>query len=134
MTEEVQACSPALSPAQRAGKPALADRPLITAEQAGQLVVLFKVLGNDTRLRLLHALHRDGEVPVGELAEQVGMRPQAVSNQLQRLGDRGIVAARREGNRIFYSIADPCIPLVLDLALCLTEETTVGREAMNDPT
>jgi DNA-binding transcriptional ArsR family regulator len=104
----------------------LAERPLITAEQAGQLVVLFKVLGNDTRLRLLHALHRGGEVSVGELAEAVGMRPQAVSNQLARLADRGIVSARRDGNRIFYSIADPCVPSVLDLALCLTEETAVA--------
>jgi hypothetical protein len=33
------------------------------------------------------------------------------------------VAARREGNRILYSIADPDVPAVLDLALCLTEET-----------
>jgi DNA-binding transcriptional ArsR family regulator len=105
----------------------LADRPLITPKQAAQLVVLFKVLGNDTRLRLLHALHRKGSVSVGELAEQVGMRPQAVSNQLQRLADRGIVAARRDGTRIFYSIADPCVPSVLDLALCLTEETAVAR-------
>jgi predicted transcriptional regulator len=97
MTQGIPGCAPALSPAQRAGKPALADRPLITAAQAGGLVV-FKVLGNDTRLRLLHALHRDGEVPVGELAEQVQMRPQAVSNQLQRLANRGIVSTRRDGN------------------------------------
>jgi DNA-binding transcriptional ArsR family regulator len=60
------------------------------------------------------------------MAGQLGMRPQAVSNQLQRLADRGIVAARRDGNRILYSIADPCVPAVLDLALCLTEETGPG--------
>ena len=124
MTEIDACCTPEISPAVRAGKPALAERPLISGRQAADLVGLFKVLGNDTRLRLLHALHRAGEVPVGELAEQVGMRPQAVSNQLQRLADRGIVAARRDGNRIFYSIADACIPAVLDLALCLTEEAT----------
>ena len=122
---EATCCVPDGSPAARAGKPALADRELISGRQAAELVVLFKVLGNDTRLRLLHALHRDGEVPVGELAEQVDMRPQAVSNQLQRLADRGIVTARRDGNRIFYSIADACVPAVLDLALCLTEETAV---------
>lgn len=115
-------CTPALP-----GKPALADRPLISGQQASDLVALFKVLGNDTRLRLLHAIHRRGEVPVGELAEMVQMTPQAVSNQLQRLGDRGIVAARRDGNRIFYSIADACVPAVLDLALCLTEETEVAK-------
>jgi DNA-binding transcriptional ArsR family regulator len=115
-----------MSPAVRAGKPALAERELISGRQAAELVVLFKVLGNDTRLRLLHALHRGGEVPVGELAGQVGMRPQAVSNQLQRLADRGIVTARRDGNRILYSIADACVTAVLDLALCLTEEASVS--------
>lgn len=127
MVEDTQACcSSPLSPAALAGKPPLAERPLLTAGQSAQLVTLFKVLGNDTRLRLLHALHRGGEVPVSELASQVGMRPQAVSNQLQRLADRGIVAARRDGNRIYYSVADACVPAVLDLALCLTEETAVG--------
>jgi len=123
---EIEHCGPELSPAARAGKPPLAQRPLLSSWQAGQLVGLFKVLGNDTRLRLLHALHRGGEVPVGELADQLRMRPQAVSNQLQRLADRRIVAARRDGNRVFYSIADPCVPSVLDLALCLTEETAAG--------
>jgi hypothetical protein len=43
------------------GTPALADRPLIDAGQAGGLADLFKVLGNDTRLRLLHAIHRGGK-------------------------------------------------------------------------
>lgn len=120
-------CGSGSLPSTRAGKPALAERPLINPEQASDLTGLFKMLGNDTRLRLLHGLHRGGEVPVGELAEQVGMRPQAVSNQLQRLADRGIVAARRDGNRIFYSLADPCVPAVLDLALCLTEETAADH-------
>ncbi|WP_197083344.1 ArsR/SmtB family transcription factor [Mycobacterium nebraskense] len=95
----------------------------MTTEQAAALVGLFKLLGNDTRLRLLHAMHREGEVSVGELAQRVGLRVQAVSNQLQRLSDRGMVAARRDGVRILYSIADPCIPAVLDLALCLVEES-----------
>lgn len=131
MSETIRGCTPGSSPAAWAGKPALADRPLITAGQASQLVGLFKVLGNDTRLRLLHALHRDGEVAVGELAGQLGMRPQAVSNQLQRLADRGIVAARRDGNRIFYSIADPCVPAVLELALCLIEETAVSGDGIS---
>lgn len=99
----------------------------MTAEQAGDLTGLFKVLGNDTRLRLLHAMHREGEVSVGELADQVQLRMQAVSNQLQRLSDRGMVTSRRDGSRILYSITDPCIPAVLDLALCLIEETKKER-------
>jgi ArsR family transcriptional regulator, lead/cadmium/zinc/bismuth-responsive transcriptional repressor len=107
-----------------AGKPALAERPLIDPGQAGEVVGLFKVLANDSRLRLLHALERAGELCVSELAEQVGMRPQALSNQLQRLLDRRILASRREGNNVFYRIADPCVTSLLDLGLCLIEETS----------
>jgi len=107
-----------------AGKPLLGERPLIAPDQARELAGLYKVLANDTRLRLLHALARDGEACVSDLAAAVGMRPQAVSNQLQRLLDRRILSTRRDGTRIFYRIADPCVPSLLDLAWCLIEETT----------
>lgn len=103
-------------------KPAIDVRPLITAGKARDLANLFKVFANETRLRLLHALVRAGELRVTDLAETVGMRPQAVSNQLQRLADKGIVGSRRNGNNIFYSIADPCVPALLDQGLCLLED------------
>lgn len=59
-----------------------------------------------------------------DLATAVGMAPQAISNQLQRLTDRRIVSARREGTRLYYSIADPFVAGFLDLGLCLLEETS----------
>jgi DNA-binding transcriptional ArsR family regulator len=80
-------------------------------------------------VRLLHALVRAGELCVSDLAGELGMGPQAISNQLQRLADRRILAARREGNRIFYRVIDPCLPALLDLGLCLTEETAVASAA-----
>ena len=110
---ELPACSP---------KPALEERSLITSAESGELVALFKVLANDTRLRLLHALARSGELCVTELAAAVGMKPQAVSNQLQRLADRGILMATRHGNNIYYRVADPCALSLLNLGLCLIEE------------
>src|SRR6266545_3573170 len=106
------------------GKLAPRERPLIDAPRAGALSRLFKVFANDTRLRLLHALERRGELCVTDLAAAVAMAPQAVSNQLQRLADRRIVAARRDGTRLYYSIADPCVTGFLDLGLCLLEETS----------
>ena len=94
----------------------------MSSAAALELAGTFKVLANDTRLRLLHALVRREEVCVSDLADEVDMAPQAVSNQLQRLTDRRIVAARREGNRILYRVVDECVPALLDLGLCLTEE------------
>ena len=88
---------------------------------------VFKVLANDTRLRLLHALARDGEVCVGALADGIGMNAQAVSNQLQRLSAQGIVGFRREGIQVFYRIVDPCVTALLDHGLCLAEDSTRRR-------
>jgi DNA-binding transcriptional ArsR family regulator len=109
------------------GKPSLQDRPLIDGARARDLARLFKVLSNDTRLRLLHALARAGELCVTDICAAVEMAPQAVSNQLQRLADRQIVMARREGTRLFYSLADPCVPGLLNLGFCLLEESRKGR-------
>ena len=93
-TDDVGCCS----------KPALKDRPLLSPTQAGGLAAVFKVLANDTRLRLLHALVRADELCVTDLAASLGMKPQAVSNQLQRLSDLGILASRRDGNNIHYRL------------------------------
>jgi DNA-binding transcriptional ArsR family regulator len=110
------ACCPA--------KPGLKDRPLLTPIQAGGLAAVFKVLANDTRLRLLHALVRADAICVTDLAAALGMKPQAVSNQLQRLSDLGILACRRDGKSIYYRLVDLCVRTLLDQALCLMEEAS----------
>lgn len=110
-------------------RPDLKDRPLLSPVQAGGLAAVFKVLANDTRLRLLHALIRADELCVTDLASSVGMKPQAVSNQLQRLSDLGIVESRRDGNNIHYRLVDLCVRSLFDQGLCLMEEVSgLGRK------
>lgn len=99
-----------------------AERPLLTPVQACGLADLFKVLANDTRLRLLHALIRSDELCVGDLAICLRMRPQAISNQLQRLSDLGVVASRRDGNNVYYSLVDICIRGLLEQGWCLMDQ------------
>jgi DNA-binding transcriptional ArsR family regulator len=108
-------------------KPALAAREPLTEEQAGELRAIFKVLASETRLRLLHALERAGELCVNDLAGAVEMAPQAVSNQLQRMADRGIVSARRQGSSVIYRIADPCVTALLEFGLCQVEDAQAAR-------
>ena len=107
----------------RRSKPQLAARPLISLAQSNGLEQTFKVLANATRLRLLHALVKRPGLSVMVLAETVGMKPQAVSNQLQRLVGKGILSNVRNGTNIHYRIVDPCIVGLLDQGLCLTEDT-----------
>ena len=79
------------------------------AVAAARLADVFGVLASETRLRLLHALECEGELSPTALADAVGMKVQAVSNQLQLLAARGIVASRRDGVSVLYRIDDPCI-------------------------
>ena len=108
-------------------KPRIHQRPLLRPDLAAELQALFMVFANDTRLRLLHALVQKRELCVTDLAKRLGMKPQAVSNQLQRLVDRRILASRRDGLRIYYRIVDPCVPALLDHGVCLVEDTREER-------
>jgi len=103
----------------RRSKPQLAARPLISLAQSNGLEQTFKVLANAT-------VKRPG-LSVMVLAETVGMKPQAVSNQLQRLVGKGILSNVRNGTNIHYRIVDPCIISLLDRGLCLTEDTWQRR-------
>jgi DNA-binding transcriptional ArsR family regulator len=94
------------------------------------LEATFKMLANGTRLRMLHALVRAGELCVSEIADALAMKPQAVSNQLQRLADRGIVESRRDGLQVYYRIVDPCVVSLLDQGWCLAEDARARAAGM----
>lgn len=67
---------------------------------------LMRVLANEHRLQVLCTL-RTGELSVSQLAERIGLSQSALSQHLARLRSDRIVATRRQGQTIFYSIADP---------------------------
>ncbi len=62
---------------------------------------IFKLVSDPTRLKILWALLH-GEHSVGELAEDVGVQPAAVSQHLAKLRIAHMVSVRREGTKMFY--------------------------------
>ena len=73
---------------------------------AAQAVAALKLLANEDRLLLLCQLSQ-GEMCVGDLEAQLGIRQPTLSQQLGVLRNEGVVSTRREGKNIFYSVADP---------------------------
>lgn len=73
-----------------------------------------KTLADPKRLMLIHAL-REGEMSVGQLASELGLPQANVSQHLAILRERGIVATRREGTNIYYSLANEKIAQACDL-------------------
>ena len=76
-------------------------------EQTAETVSdLMKLLANPSRLMILCQLV-EAERSVGELCARVGMKAPAMSQQLAILRREGAVAARRDGQTIYYSLGDP---------------------------
>jgi DNA-binding transcriptional ArsR family regulator len=76
----------------------------------------FKALGEPGRLALLVAL-QEGERSVSELVSLTGRTQPNVSQHLKQMAHAGLVAARREGARVFYGICDPYLSRICD-AVC----------------
>ena len=75
--------------------------------KAGQVAGLLGALANDRRLLILCKLVEVGEATVGALAEDVGLSQSALSQHLARMREEGIVAFRRDGQSLWYRIANP---------------------------
>jgi ArsR family transcriptional regulator len=75
----------------------------------------FKALAHPLRIHILDAL-RDGEHSVGELRDLLAVEMPNVSQQLSVLRAKNIVATRKEGNTVYYSVVDPAVFRLLDVA------------------
>lgn len=75
---------------------------------------IFQALAHPTRIAILEFL-AGGELSAGELMEKLGMEQANVSQHLAVLRAKQIVANRKVGNQVFYSVRDPLINKVLHL-------------------
>ncbi len=67
---------------------------------------VFKVLGDETRARIVYALSQADRLCVCDIAQIVGLSLPAVSHHLRVLRELDIARARKEGKMVFYSLAD----------------------------
>ena len=65
----------------------------------------FALLSEPTRLKILHALC-NAERPVGEIVEALGATQANVSRHLNLMHRAGVLARRKEGNSVLYSVCD----------------------------
>ncbi len=70
-----------------------------------RLALVYKALGDPTRLRMVMALRR-GEMCVCDLAALLNLSESATSHQIRRLKDLALVKSRRDGQILYYSLDD----------------------------
>ncbi len=76
----------------------LKDPKLVALQSA-----ICKIMSNPRRLQILHLLE-GGERSVGELVVLTGLRKAAVSQNLGLMRERHLVGARRDGQKVYYSL------------------------------
>ena len=74
----------------------------------------FALLGDPTRLRILHALMDRGELSVGAVAQAIGISRFNVSAHLNRLHLAGLLDRRRQGTTVYYRVADVNLRQICD--------------------
>jgi DNA-binding transcriptional ArsR family regulator len=80
------------------------------AEHAAEVL---KTVAHPLRLQIVELL-REGERSVGEIVEALGEKQAVTSQQLNLMKDKGVLASRRDGARVYYRILNPNAVRVLD--------------------
>jgi DNA-binding transcriptional ArsR family regulator len=93
-----------------------AKRTMLEENDYIALSTLYKMFADPTRIKLLHALEQS-EMCVCDLAALLGMTKSAISHQLKALRLLDLVKFRKEGQNVFYSLADDHVKLIIDMGL-----------------
>jgi len=68
-----------------------------------------KAMAHPLRLKILCILGGEGEISVQDIVEQVGTSQSNISQHLSILREKGILASRKDANKVYYRVADPKI-------------------------
>ena len=90
---------------------------------------LCKTFGHAKRLMVISTL-REGERTVTDLAEYTGIDTSNLSQHLHILREKGLVATRREGTKIYYRLSHPNIGKALDLISAFLEQRISESQTM----
>ena len=72
-------------------------------EKVAYYADLFKVLSDETRLKILQLL-TDGELCACDIIEEFNITQPTLSYHMKILREKNLVTTRREGNRILYAL------------------------------
>jgi DNA-binding transcriptional ArsR family regulator len=78
--------------------------PEVSEQAVRELAQVFKLLSDETRLRILFFLAQNSELHVTDLCNRLGQSQPAVSHHLALLRVSGLIESRREGKHNFYSV------------------------------
>jgi len=85
------------------------DHLISTEEDIQHASRSLKAMAHPLRLKILCLLGAESEVSVQDIVEHVGTSQSNISQHLSILREKGIIAARKDANKVYYRVGDPRI-------------------------
>ncbi|QIX62200.1 helix-turn-helix transcriptional regulator [Hymenobacter lutimineralis] len=89
---------------------------------------IFKALGDESRVRILHLLWRNQEMCISDLEQVLDFTQTKTSRQLATLKSAGLVSFRRLDNWVFYFIKDEALDFVQQLLSYMERDTQLAKD------
>lgn len=89
----------------------------LTDTDISTLSSIFKILGDENRLKIIYALSYEEELCVCDIANIIGATVATTSHHLLSLKKNGVVKNRKTGKLVYYSIKNNKITQLLDVNL-----------------
>jgi DNA-binding transcriptional ArsR family regulator len=103
-------------------------QPLVNVPSISKVAQLFKVIADETRMKIAYALCQEDELCVCDVANIVGSTTATASHHLRLLNNLGLAKYRKEGKLVFYSLEDEHVKQLILLALTHVEEERENAE------
>lgn len=87
---------------------------MITTRKLDYASEMLKMMGHPVRLRIVELLEKAGELPAGAFHDSLDEPQPSVSQHLNKMRMLGLLHSRRDGNQIYYSVAQPQLFRLLD--------------------
>jgi len=96
-------------------------------ELATHAADVLKAVAHPIRLQVVELLEA-GEMCVGRISEALGEKQAITSQQLNTMKDKGILASRREGTKVFYRLENENVTQVLHCVYNHCQKRKRGRQ------
>jgi ArsR family transcriptional regulator len=100
---------------------------LLETELLQNAADVLRTVAHPMRLQIIHLL-KEGEKPVTELAQQLGVQQPYTSQQLNLMKSKGILSSRRNGNQVYYAIANPNVVKVIQCIRGQSSDSDDGNQ------
>lgn len=83
-------------------------------EKLERIAFILKTVAHPMRLAIVHLLEQHPQLSVSEICKMLGTEQSLTSHNLQNMRLKGILAARREGRSVYYSLKEKDVSMIIE--------------------